>query len=148
MSKSNAFETSWLQHVFQNAAIANIGDVTGLRGSTVVGSLYVAAHTADPGEAGDQTTSEAAYGSYTRVAMPRDVSTWTVAANQVQNAIQIAWPVGTSGTVAQNLTHWSIGVASSGAGVILYSGAFTTALYSGNTIQPVINVNGLTVTED
>jgi hypothetical protein len=148
VSKSNAFETDFLKHVFQNAAIANVGDATGLRGSTAAGSLYAALHTADPGEAGDQTTSEAAYGSYARVAIPRDSSNWSVAAGQAQNINQIAWPVGTSGTVAQNITHWSIGVATSGASEILYSGAFTTALYSGNTIQPVVNANGLTITED
>ncbi len=30
-------------------------------------NLYVSLHTGDPGEAGDQTTSEAAYTSYARV---------------------------------------------------------------------------------
>ena len=31
MSKSNAFETAYLQLVFLNTPIANIGDATGLR---------------------------------------------------------------------------------------------------------------------
>ena len=61
MSASNSFETSLLQHILQNADIANIGDATGLRGSTTAGNLYIALHTADPGEAGNQGTSEANY---------------------------------------------------------------------------------------
>ena len=63
MSKSNTFENEFLLHLLQNADISNVGDATGLRGSSTAGSLYVGLHTADPGEAGDQTTSEATYTS-------------------------------------------------------------------------------------
>jgi hypothetical protein len=58
MSKSDAFETAFLQLMFQNANIANIGDATGLRGSVAAGQLFLALHSADPGEAGTQATSE------------------------------------------------------------------------------------------
>jgi hypothetical protein len=61
VSKSNSFETALLSHIFENAAIANIGDATGVRGSTTAGSLYFSLHTSDPGEAGDQTTNEIAW---------------------------------------------------------------------------------------
>jgi len=71
MSASNAFETALLQHVFQNADLSTVGDATGLRGSTVAGSLYVSLHTADPGEAGTQSTSEATYTGYARLAIAR-----------------------------------------------------------------------------
>ena len=54
MSKSNAFENSLLQLLFNNVDIANIGDAGGLQNSAVAGSFYLALHTADPGEAGDQ----------------------------------------------------------------------------------------------
>ena len=60
MSKSNSFETSLLQHIFNNTAIANVGDATGLPASATAGSLWVSLHTADPGEAGTQSTSETA----------------------------------------------------------------------------------------
>ena len=53
MSASNAFETALLNNILKNAAIANVGDATGLPGSATAGILYVALHTADPGEAGD-----------------------------------------------------------------------------------------------
>src|SRR5881392_3242288 len=70
-SATNAFETACLQHYFQNTAHANVGDATGVRGSSVAGSFYISLHTADPGETGDQTTSETAYTNYVRVAVAR-----------------------------------------------------------------------------
>jgi hypothetical protein len=58
MSKSNSLENALLLLIFNNTNFANVGDATGVRGSTTAGSLYLSLHTADPGEAGDQTTSE------------------------------------------------------------------------------------------
>lgn len=48
MSKSTAFETAFLNHIFANAAIANVGDATGLPASSTAGSLYFSLHTGDP----------------------------------------------------------------------------------------------------
>ncbi len=148
MSKSNALETAWLNHLFANADIANVGDATGLRSSSTAGSLYFSLHTADPGEAGAQNTSETTYGSYARVAVARNGTEWTVSGNQVQNTNAVTFATGSSGAVAQNITHWGLGTASSGAGVLLYKGSFSTALYSGTGIQPVIAALGCTITED
>ena len=55
--------------MFNNTDFANIGDAGGLQNSATAGSLYVSLHTADPGEAGSQTTNEANYTSYARVAV-------------------------------------------------------------------------------
>lgn len=149
MSKGNTFENELLLLIFQNTNIANIGDATGLRASSTAGSLYLALHTADPGEAGDQTTSEATYGSYARVAVARTSGGFTVSANNVQLAAAASFPLGTTGTVAQNITHVSVGVASSGASKILYRAALSTALYSGTGIQPQLSSGtGLSITED
>lgn len=74
---------SWIAGVlnllFNNSDIANIGDATGLRGSSTAGSLYVSLHTSDPGTTGDQTTNEATYTSYARVAVARTAGGWTIA---------------------------------------------------------------------
>ena len=59
MSATNAFETDLLKLIFQNVALANVGDASGLQPSSTAGSLYISLHTGDPGETGDQTTSEA-----------------------------------------------------------------------------------------
>ncbi len=90
MSKTNAFENSLLLLVFNNTDIANIGDAAGLQNSAAAGSLYVSLHTADPNEAGSQTTSEVAYTSYARVAVARSGAGWTVTANSVSPAANIS----------------------------------------------------------
>jgi hypothetical protein len=145
-TKSNSWENGVLDHLFTNAAVANVGDAVGLRGSTTAGSLYVSLHTADPGEAGDQTTSEATYTSYARVAVARTSGGWTVSGNQVQNAAAITFPAATGGT--NTLTYFGIGTASSGAGVLIYSGALTPSLAVSNGITPQINASQITITED
>ena len=63
MSKSNSLENGLLELIFKNTNLANIGDATGLRGSTTAGNLFFSLHTGDPGEAGDQTTNETSYTS-------------------------------------------------------------------------------------
>ena len=146
MSKSNAFENSLLQLLFNNVDIANIGDAGGLQNSAVAGSFYLALHTADPGEAGDQTTSECAYTSYARVAVARTVGGWTVVTNTVTNAALAQFPECTGGS--ETITHVSIGVAASGASVILYSGALTASRSVSSGIQPQFAASALTVTED
>lgn len=149
MSKSNAWETGLLQHLFQNSDVANIGDATGLRGSTAAGNLYVSLHSADPGEAGDQSTSEATYGSYARQAVVRSAGGWSVSGNTASNVAAVTFPTGSSGAVAQNATYFGIGTASSGAGVLLYSGQISSGgLFTGTGIQPVLSASGITITED
>jgi len=146
MSKSNAFETSLLGLLFNNTDIANIGDAGGLQNSAAAGSLYLALHTGDPGEAGDQTTNECAYGSYARVAIARTVGGWTVSGNTVTNVALAQFPECTSGS--ETITYVSIGVASAGASVILYSGALTASRSVSAGIQPQFAATALTVTED
>jgi hypothetical protein len=133
MSKTNAWETGLLQLVFTNTDFANVGDVAGLRGSSLAGALFVSLHTADPGEAGSQSTSEATYTSYARVSMPRNGSTWTVTGNAVSPAAIISFPAATGGT--NTITHFGVGTASSGTGVLLYKGTVTPsiAVTSGTT---------------
>ena len=146
MSKSNSFENSLLQLLFNNVDIANIGDAAGLQNSAAAGSLYLALHTADPGEAGDQTTNECAYTSYARVGVARTVGGWTVATNTATNTALAQFPECTGGS--ETITHVSIGVASAGASVILYSGALTASRSVSSGIQPQFAASALVVTED
>jgi len=145
MSKTNSWETALLSLLFANTTAANIGDATGLRGSTTAGSLYLSLHTADPGEAGDQTTSEIAYTSYARVAVARNGTAITVSGNAASLAALTSFPAGTggSGTAA----FFGIGTAASGAGVLLYKGAISPTIVCGNGVTPQINA-GTLVTEE
>lgn len=145
MSKSNSLENSYLLLVFNNTNIANVGDATGLRGSSTAGSLYFGGHTGDPGEAGDQTTSECTYTSYARVAVARSGAGFTVTTNSVALAADVVFPAGTGGS--GTMTHWSIGTASSGAGVLLYKGTISPSIVTGNGVTPRLTA-GTVVTED
>jgi hypothetical protein len=146
MSKGNTFENQILEHILNNANVALVGDATGLRGSTTAGSLYLALHTADPGEAGDQTTSETAYTSYARVACARDGTVWTVTNNSAALAAAKDFPACTA-SPGGDITHISLGTASSGAGKILYKGALTPNIAMAVGRIPRLGT-GTTITED
>ncbi|OPZ08878.1 MAG: hypothetical protein BWZ07_03091 [Alphaproteobacteria bacterium ADurb.BinA280] len=146
MSKSNAWETALLNLVFNNTDAANIGDATGLRGSSTAGSLYVSLHTGDPGEAGNQTTNECAYTSYARVAVARSGAGWTVSGNAVTNAALVQFPQCTGGS--ETATYFGIGTASSSTGVLLYKGALSASLAISSGIQPQFGANDLSGNED
>lgn len=145
MSKANTWENDLLLLMFNNTNSALHGDATGLRGSSTAGSYYLSLHTADPGEAGDQTTSEAAYTSYARVAVARSSGGFTVTGNAVALAAAAVFPAGTGGS--GTATHFGIGCSSSGAGKLLYKGALTPNIVMGNGVTPQINA-GTVVTED
>lgn len=136
MSKSNATETDVLNEFFNAVALP----------WNAITDLYVALHTADPGEAGNQTTNEATYTSYARVAVARTGVGWTVAGNTAENAALFQFPQCTGGT--NTITHVSIGTLASGAGQILYSGALNSSLAVANLIQPQFAAGDLVTTED
>ena len=146
MSMSNALETALLSLLFENANLANMGDATGLRGSTTPGSFYIGLHTADPGEAGAQNTSEATYTGYARVAVARSSSGWTVTGNTVANDAVITFGACTAGT--STVTHFSIGSDASGAGNLFLSGALTGSLAVSAGITPNFVIGALTATAD
>src|SRR5688572_3421610 len=126
MSATNAAETAVLNLIFVNTDWANIGDAAGLQNSATAGSFYVSLHTADPGEAGSQTTSEATYTSYARVAVARSGSGWTVSGANCSNAAAVTFPAATGGS--NTITHFGIGTDSSGAGNLLFKGALSASL--------------------
>jgi hypothetical protein len=145
MSKTNDWENDLLLLVFQNTNAANIGDATGLRGSSTAGNLFISLHTSDPGEAGNQSTNEIAYTGYARVQLARTSGNFTVTANAVAFAANVDFPAGTGGS--GTATHFGIGVASSGATKLLYKGALSPSIVCGNGVTPRINA-GTVVTED
>lgn len=142
MSMANGAENAFLLLIFNATAWANIADNAATSPLT---NLYFALHTADPGEAGSQTTNEIAYTGYARVAVARSGSGFTVTANSVSPAADVVFPqcTGGSGTA----THFSIGTASSGAGSILFSGALASSLAISNNITPRLTT-ATTVTAD
>jgi hypothetical protein len=142
MSKSNAFENSLLKLIFNATAIANLADNAATSPLT---NLYVSLHTADPGEAGDQSTSEATYTSYVRVAVLRTSGGWTVTNNSVSPVANIDFANCTGGT--NTITYFGVGTAASGAGVLYYSGTVTPSISVSSGVTPRLTTAS-TITED
>lgn len=136
MSKSNALENDLLLYIFNNTTPAWSADA----------GYYLALHSADPGEAGTQATSEVSYTGYARVLVARNGTALPVTADTVTNGAQIQFPTCTGGSVTA--THWSVGRLSSGAGQILYSGALTSSLAISNNVTPQFAASALSITED
>jgi len=134
MPKSTPFSNSLLNLIFNAAAISGLA--TNATTSPLTG-LYVALHTANPGTGGAQTTSEAAYTGYARVAVTRTTSGWTAASGGITYAaVAISFPAATGGSETE--TFFSIGTAATGAGVVLYSGAISPTILISNGVQPVL----------
>lgn len=111
---STAFAQALLDHYFLNSDHANVGDAAGLQNSAAAGSLYISGHTAYPGLAGAQNTSEAAYTSYARVAVARSAAGWTRSGRNMSNTAEIRFPTPTGGS--ETWLYAAMGSDSSGAG--------------------------------
>lgn len=134
--------------IFNNTNWANVGDATGLRGSTTAGSLFVGLSTGTLADASTQTTTQAAYGSYSRVGVARSGAGWTVASAAgsgpatVSNAAAVTFPAATSGSETE--TDFCVGlITGTGAGDSLFWGALTTSLPVATGITPSFAIGAL-----
>lgn len=135
MSMSNTTENDVLKMMLEGE------DPSWRAGATV----WIALHTADPGEAGTATTSEATYTSYARVAVTKATG-WTDGGATFSNAALVQFPQCTGGSNA--ITHFSVVTTSSGAGQILVSGALSATLNVATGIQPQFAIGDLDVSAD
>jgi hypothetical protein len=146
MSMTNAAEAALLDLLFLNTDWANIGDAAGLQNSATAGSFYISLHTNDPGEAGNQSTNEASYTGYARVAVARTAGGFTLTTSTISNTALVQFPQCTGGSATA--THFGIGTDLSGAGNLLFKGALSSSLSISNGIQPQFAAGALTVTVD
>jgi hypothetical protein len=142
MSKGNTFENDLLKLIFNGTTIANVADDAT---SSPITNIWVSLHTADPGEAGNQSTSETNYGAYARVGVARTTAGWTVSTNSVSPAADITFPQATSGTAT--ITHFAVGTASSGTGKLLYYGTVTPNIAVSAGVTPRLTT-ATAITED
>lgn len=143
MSKSDVFENDLLELIFNGTAIPNLAiNAT----ASPLTNLYISLHTADPGEAGTQSTSETTYTSYARVAVARTSGGWTVTANSVSPVANIDFPACTAGG-PHTITFFGVGSAASGAGVLYYSGSVSPSISVSSGVTPRLTTAS-TITED
>ena len=133
MSKSNATETAILSYIFTATSPA----------WAAATDLDIHLHTADPGESGISTTSEATYTGYAAVTVSRSTSDWTVSGDTANNDNLVQFPQCTGGS--NTITHVSITPA--GSTTILYSGALNSSLAVSNGIQPQFAASALAISE-
>lgn len=142
MSLSNAAEAAllalWLNGTTWDGVAVN--DTT-----SPLTSLYESLHTADPGEAGNQTTSETNYTSYARAAVARNSGGYTCSGSSATHTATVSFPACTGGTAT--ITHMGIGAASSSTGELHASGAVSPNISVSTGVTPQLTT-GTTITLD
>jgi hypothetical protein len=128
--KGSSYANSLLKLIFQATNIANLADNTATSPLT---NLYVSLHTADPTAAGNQSSSEAIYSTYTRATVARTTGGFTVTANSVSPAATISFPA--CATIATT--------AASGTGTAATI-SWATALPSAPAVGSSITIAGVT----
>lgn len=144
MSATNAFETAVLALYFNATTHDGFAENDSTSPWT---AYYVSLHTADPGEAGSQNTSETAYIGYARISVNRNSGGFTVSGNNVSNAVEIAFGQ-CSASPGSNLTYFGIGTDVSGAGTLLFSGALTDPITMQVGTTPIFSIGELDVNCD
>lgn len=130
-AKGSTFDNDFLKLIFNAVNIALLADNTA---TTPLTSLFVSLHTATPLAGGSQTTNEAAYTSYARVAVARTGGGWTVAGNSVSPAATIVFPAATGGSETE--TFFAVGTAMTGTGKILYFGPISPTIVVSTGVTP------------
>jgi hypothetical protein len=135
------FADALMKLVFWGTNIANVADNAA---SSPLTQLYVALHTADP-SGGDQTTSEAAYTGYARVAVARTSGGWAISGRVVSPVSDVTFPTATGGSETE--TYASVGVAASGASQIMFSGPLSPTISVTTGTTPKVTSSS-TITEN
>lgn len=132
MSIGNTTENDILNLLFRAVAWANIADNAATAPET---NIHIALHTADPGDAGTMSTSEATYTGYARVNVPRTTGGWTApSGGSISPAANIDFPAGTGGS--GTVTHASGGKTGGGAANIYWTGTVTPNIVTGAGVTP------------
>lgn len=135
MSIGNTSEDDILALYFTATAIANIADNAA---SAPLTNIQYSLHTADPGEAGNQTTNETTYTSYARAAVARSGAGHTVSSGSVSPDANVDFPAGTGGS--GTVTHFATGSvalsASPNTGKIFWSGTVSPNIVTGDGVTP------------
>ena len=145
MAKSINTCNSILALLFNGTAFADLAQNDG---SGPLTNLYVSLHKTNPGTGGAQTTGEADYGAYARIAVPRDNSGtgWkTPVSGSTDNNGTIIFDECNGST--NSIGYVAIGTDLSGTGRVLYAGALSSPRTISTGIQPQFSAHALIVTE-
>ena len=142
MPATDTLETELLELLFENADFDNIGDATGIQGSTAAGNVELSLHTGTLGDSSNQNTTEAAYTSYTRIDVARSSAQWTATSGTTSNDNTISFPQATGGSETE--TDFGIGSDIVANELWIY-GALTASLAVSSGITPEFAAGDLDV---
>ena len=143
MSATDVFENGLLSLIFENANYANVGDATGLRGSSTAGVFYISLSTGTLTDASTQSTTEATYTSYARKSVARSTAGWTVSSGTVSNDAAVTFDACTGGS--STVTDFGIGSDLSGTGNLFIYGSLTASRAISSGITPEFAAGALQV---
>lgn len=147
MSAVNAFETALLQHLFHNAAIANIGDATGLPASAAPGSTQLSLHTVALDDTDTLLTADqVAYTGYARPTQARSAVGWDVAGDTASNAALVQFGEMTAGG-PDTVVHAGLGFLATGDVLRLHAD-LNDDLVINNGVNPQFSIGALDWTLD
>mgnify|MGYP001182209007 FL=1 len=132
------FANDLLKLIFYGTTIANIAQNAA---SSPITDFYITLHTADPGETGNQASSETTYTGYARKIMNRSATDWAITNDVVSPAATVSFAACTGGS-AQTITHIGIGTngTTGAAGKLLFSGSISPSIIVQNGVTPQLTV--------
>lgn len=131
MSAADGFENSFFLLFFNATNWANVADNAA---TSPFANWQLSLHTSSAGEAGNQTTNEIGYTSYTRKAVARTSGGFTVSTNSAVLAANQDFVTGTGGS--GTATDFGLGSASSGTGILEIYGSISPSIVTGNGVTP------------
>lgn len=147
MSAVDDFETKLLQLLFNNTTLANIGDATGLVGSSGAGSSQLSLHTVALTDASTVLTSnEVAYTGYARPTQARSSAGWTISGNNASNAALIQFGEMTAGG-PDTVVHLGLGLIATGD-VLRIHADLNSDLVINNGVNPQFAIGALDINLD
>jgi hypothetical protein len=147
MSAVNDFETKLLTLLFNNTGIANIGDATGLPGSSGAGSSQLSLHTSALSDTtADLTVNEVAYTGYARPTQARSSAGWTVSGDTASNAALIQFGEMSAGG-PDTVVHLGLGFLATGDVIRLHAD-LNADLVINNGVNPQFAIGALDWTLD
>lgn len=154
--KGTELQRTFLTYIFcTSAPTTQVAAGSGAATSTTT-ILWVSLHTADPGNAGNQTTNEVAYTAYSRIATQRTASGgtggWTISTTfspcSVFPTTGVTFPQCTTASTVV-VTNWSVGTSSATGTTtnLYYTGTVTPNISLGANVTPSLTT-GSACTED
>ena len=141
-SMTDGFETALATLLFNNTAIANIGDAAGLPATAGAGSTQLALSSATLTDADTLlTATELAYTGYVRPTQARSAAGWTITGDTADNAALIQFGNMTAGGPV-TAVHVGLGFIATGSVLRLHR-ALVSNLVINNGVNPQFAIGAL-----